>query len=252
MHSHYTNCETEGNQIGISSHGMMFVTPNPTQAQREQVCEHKHAYTHENTHTCTHPPTHTHTQIDAEYGALNWSLFGPASDEANGLKFLESHEVVLCDDAKQVGTRGLVSTTSNDPDKPTAISQTVFHTKSVFGGTIDKYLAARPWIKRTGRVSGLQSDNAPNYRDYHILDLRMVGDHCFNEGGEGKNEGDKEWANTKAGVLRLRNSSNMGQKYHQECADDYLYCCNIVNVSGTFTQQPRTKTRTHARARTLL
>ena len=123
-HAHVRAWVTEGNQIGISAHGMMFVEPNPTREQRAQVrvhshnrahahaCTHTHTITHTHTHTrthththtYTHTPTHTHTrtQIDAIYGAINWELFGPASDEPGRKQFLEAHEIALCDDAKQV------------------------------------------------------------------------------------------------------------------------------------------------------
>ena len=66
----------EGNQIGISAHGIMFVHRNPTTAER--------------------------AEIDEKFGPVDWAHFGPASDEEDGLAFLEEHHNALCDDAKQV------------------------------------------------------------------------------------------------------------------------------------------------------
>jgi hypothetical protein len=66
----------EGDQVGLSAHGGMFVYRNPTKKQR--------------------------TDIDAKHGlgVVGWSLFGAASDDG-GLEFLEEHFNVYCDDAKQ-------------------------------------------------------------------------------------------------------------------------------------------------------
>lgn len=64
----------EGNQIDISTHGMMFIYLNPSVAER--------------------------VQIDREHGPQQWEHFG-ARDEAGGLRFLEENFNVFCDDAKQ-------------------------------------------------------------------------------------------------------------------------------------------------------
>ena len=66
----------EGNQVGISAHGMMFIFRNLSLAERAAV--------------------------DAEYGEQDWTQFGPATDEPGGLSFLEEHHPAISDDAKQV------------------------------------------------------------------------------------------------------------------------------------------------------
>ena len=64
----------EGNQVGISAHGMMFVYPNPTVAER--------------------------AEIDRKHGKIDWEKFGPAPEDG-GTKLLEEHFNIFCDDAKQ-------------------------------------------------------------------------------------------------------------------------------------------------------
>ena len=66
----------EGNQVGISAHGMMFIFRNLSLMERAAV--------------------------DAEYGEQDWTQFGPATDEPGGLSFLEEHHPAISDDAKQV------------------------------------------------------------------------------------------------------------------------------------------------------
>ena len=65
----------EGNQIGISAHGMMFIHRNLSLEERAEV--------------------------DAKYGEQDWTQFGPATDEPGGLSFLEEHHAAISDDAKQ-------------------------------------------------------------------------------------------------------------------------------------------------------
>ena len=65
----------EGNQIGISVHGMMFIFRNPTVAER--------------------------LFIDQKYGAQQWDKIGPAADEEGGLSMLEANYNSVGDDAKQ-------------------------------------------------------------------------------------------------------------------------------------------------------
>ena len=64
----------EGNQVGISAHGILFVYRNPTTEQR--------------------------AAIDQKYGNVMWIKFGPSPDEG-GATFLEEHFNVYCDDSKQ-------------------------------------------------------------------------------------------------------------------------------------------------------
>lgn len=54
----------EGDSVGLSAHGSMFVYRNPSEAERKE--------------------------IDAEYGPIEWARFGP-SPEMGGLYFLEDH-----------------------------------------------------------------------------------------------------------------------------------------------------------------
>ena len=49
------------------------------------------------------PTTAERAEIDEKFGPVDWAHFGPASDEEDGLAFLEEHHNALCDDAKQVG-----------------------------------------------------------------------------------------------------------------------------------------------------
>ena len=70
-----TTATCEGNQIGISAHGMMFIHKNPTKAERDA--------------------------IDRKFGKIIWERFGPASDEVGGKATLEEHINMVCDDAKQ-------------------------------------------------------------------------------------------------------------------------------------------------------
>ena len=65
----------EGDSVGLSAHGAMFVYRNPSIAERAIL-------------------SLTHIDID-------WSLFGRASDEDGGLAYLEEHFNAYCDDAKQ-------------------------------------------------------------------------------------------------------------------------------------------------------
>ena len=127
----------EGNQIGISAHGMMFVHKNPTKAERDI--------------------------IDNEVGKIDWELFGPASDQG-GKAMLEEHINMVSDDAKQnvfhtkSGTTHLVHT-------HICIHTHTYIPESVTEATINVFLESRPWLHRTGRKSAMQSDNASNYRD---------------------------------------------------------------------------------------
>jgi hypothetical protein len=106
----------EGNSIGLSAHGSMFVYRNPTIAQRRW--------------------------IDEMFVPIDWSLFGPASDEEGGLAYLEEHFNVYCDDAKQNN----------------------YHTKSVLDASIATFLEGRPWLRgsREARVKSSQVTNPHN------------------------------------------------------------------------------------------
>lgn len=130
----------EGDSVGLSAHGAMFVYRNPSIPERARL-------------------SLVHTDID-------WSLFGPASDEDGGLKYLEEHFNAYCDDAKQNN----------------------FHTKSALDATTDMFLKARPWL-RDARKGRMQSDNVSNYRDPTTeIDLTCIGTRCFSEAGMGKDD----------------------------------------------------------------
>ena len=64
----------EGDSIGLSAHGSMFVYRNPTTEER--------------------------AEISKEHGGVDWSSF-PAPPDKGGLTFLEEHAIAYCDDAKQ-------------------------------------------------------------------------------------------------------------------------------------------------------
>ena len=65
----------EGDQVGISAHGMLFIYKNPTRAEREA--------------------------IDKKFGNQPWENFGPAGDEDGAPHFLEEVFDTFADDAKQ-------------------------------------------------------------------------------------------------------------------------------------------------------
>ena len=65
----------EGDQVGISAHGMLFIYKNPTRAEREA--------------------------IDKKFGNQPWENFGPAGDEDGAPHFLEEVFDIFADDAKQ-------------------------------------------------------------------------------------------------------------------------------------------------------
>lgn len=134
----------------------MFVYRNPSAAQRRE--------------------------ISAKHGAINWTLFGPASDEEDGTAFLEEHFNVFSDDAKQNS----------------------YHTKSVIDASLATFLESRPWL-RGAREGRFQSDNACNYRDPTTeIDLLCIGTRCFSVAGMGKDEGDGNGAVNKRRLSRLR------------------------------------------------
>lgn len=64
----------EGNSVGLSAHGSMFVYKNPTTKEREQI---------------------------SKEHSVDWSSFPTPSDQPGGLSFLEEHVSAYCDDAKQ-------------------------------------------------------------------------------------------------------------------------------------------------------
>jgi len=64
----------EGDSVGLSAHGGMFVYRNPTTAER--------------------------AEISREHG-VDWAQYPPPPDAEGGLAFLEEHMVAYCDDAKQ-------------------------------------------------------------------------------------------------------------------------------------------------------
>ena len=65
--------------------------------------------------------------------------------------------------------------------------KTSFHTKSGIQCAVDQFLSNKPWISADGRMSGLQTDNASNYRDpLHVLDTFALGAQVFSEQGMGK------------------------------------------------------------------
>ena len=64
----------EGNSVGLSAHGSMFVYKNPTTKEREQI---------------------------SKEHSVDWSSFPTPSDQPGGLTFLEEHVSAYCDDAKQ-------------------------------------------------------------------------------------------------------------------------------------------------------
>ena len=169
----------EGNQIGISTHGMMFIYLNPSVAER--------------------------AEIDREHGPQQWERFGPARDEAGGLRFLEENFNVFCDDAKQ-GT---------------------FHTQSEVEATIRAFLAGRPWLDRS-RCAFVQSDNASNYRDPTTeVMCRSIGVRCFSEAGMGKDEGD-----ANAGVIKGLFASKLDEGHDLECAGDLFRHATGFKVKG--------------------
>ena len=145
-----TTATCEGNQIGISAHGMMFIHKNPTKAERDA--------------------------IDRKFGKIIWERFGPASDEEGGKATLEEHINMVCDDAKQnvfhtksgTYTQHLMRTRTHAHTSTHARTHACTHTyihESVTEATINLFLESRPWLRRTGRTSAMQSDNASNYRD---------------------------------------------------------------------------------------
>lgn len=148
----------EGDSKGISAHGGMFVYRNPSKVER--------------------------ATISIEFPKIDWKAFGPASDEENGLEFLEEHLHVYADDAKQ----------------------NRFHTKSVLEASVSNFLRARPWLNE-GRRAFVQSDNASNYRDPTTeIDILVVGTRVFSEAGMGKDEGDADGAVNKRGLKRARDA----------------------------------------------
>lgn len=148
----------EGDSVGLSAHGSMFVYRNPSRIERDE--------------------------IDAKYGRIDWKLFGPASDEDDGLAYLEEHFNAFCDDAEQNN----------------------YHTKSVQEATIELFLEGRPWLCGS-REARIQSDNASNYRDPTCeIDLGCVGTRCFSEAGMGKDEGDANGSVNKGHFKRKRDA----------------------------------------------
>jgi hypothetical protein len=151
----------EGDSKGLSAHGSMFVYRNPDTNERRQI-------------SLAYPGT-----------SIDWSKFGKAPDEG-GLKFLEEHYNVYCNDSKQNN----------------------FHTKSTFDATFAAFLQQRPWLA-TKRASFVQSDNASNYRDPTTeIDLDCVGARCFSEAGMGKDEGDGNGAVIKGKIKRTRDEGH--------------------------------------------
>ena len=64
----------EGDSVGISAHGSMFVYKNPTSTEREE--------------------------ISLQHGGIDWSEF-PAPPDGGGPAYCEEHAAAYCDDAKQ-------------------------------------------------------------------------------------------------------------------------------------------------------
>jgi len=168
----------EGNQIGMSAHGMVFIYPNPTLAQR--------------------------ATIDAKYGPQPWDKFGPAPDEG-GLRFLEEHFSVFCDDAKQGA----------------------FHTASEVEAAMRVFRVGRPWMNTLRRVM-CQSDYASNYREPTTeVDWPSLGTRCFSEAGMGKDDVDRNTANHKAGFRRKKDEG-----YNFECANDVMAAARSLQLKG--------------------
>jgi hypothetical protein len=75
-----TTCE--GDQIGLSAHGSMFVYRNPASDER--------------------------AEINKAHGKINWELFSPPP-EKGGLKFLEEYVNYCYGDAKQAPSTSRVT-----------------------------------------------------------------------------------------------------------------------------------------------
>ena len=136
----------EGDSVGLSAHGCMFVHRDPSKAER--------------------------LITDDANGPIDWTLFGPASDEGRSASFLEEHVNTYSGDAKENN----------------------FHTKSTINATMRVFLQGGPWLNSNlngNREARIQSDNASNNGDpTPDVGSFCTGSRCFSEQDMGKDEGD--------------------------------------------------------------
>ena len=163
------NATCEGTQSGISCHGAMFIYRNPSMTRRKQLANDFGTVIGED---------------DASFSEY-WAGF-PPPPEADGPEFVTEHFHALSNDS----------------------NQNHFHTMSVMHATLQNFVKDRPWLN-TPRGGYCQSDQAGNYRDPTTeIFLELIGNRCFTEANEGKDEGDAEAGRRKRGIQQYRDRGN--------------------------------------------